>query len=289
LTRTNSSTRRILIGDADNKQLALQHGWEHYNLTDFSDEVHVRFNSAFKHIQGREHSHIRNGRDWLKFVFERWFVINAFIKKHDLKKFWHFDSDTMVLHDLSNYVGALSKYDFTLQCNNTCLNGLIGASTVEEYCLHICELFENPSYLLEQQYEFDTVAPTFAFTEMRAFDDYQNFSEGKRVHLLTAFDNLVFDDCICQEHGFNMTSLPSGEQIKNIFFEYGKTYGYRDNELVEFATLNLSWVPDYLFAWVLTGLLNQETKSLIDINVPLKDRIVLFLRSVSRKLKNVRV
>lgn len=289
LTKTNSNTRRILIGDTDNKQLALKHGWEHYNLTDFSDNLHVKFNSVFKHIQGRQHSHIRNGKDWLKFVFERWFIVNAFIKEQKIQKFWHFDSDTMVLHELSNYAEALVEYDFTLQCNNTCLNGLIKASTVEEFCTHICTLFEDTSFLLKQKHEFETVSPTFAFTEMRAFDHYQKISEKKRVHLLIAFDNLVFDDCICQEHGFTMTVLPSGEHIKKIFFENGKAYGYRDKELIEFATLNLSWVPDYLFEWVLSALFNKETKSVVDIDFRLKDRIAFFLKRISRKLKNVRV
>jgi hypothetical protein len=84
-----------------------------------------------------------------------------------------------------------------------------------------------------------------------------------------------------------MTHLPSGELVKDVFFTKGKVYGYRDQEIVELATLNLSWVPDYLFDWVLKGVLNKETKSITHINYPLKNRILDLLKRVSRKLKNV--
>ena len=280
LKKTNTQSRLILLGDSTNKQVALKYGWEFFDLSAYSDVLHERFSLCFTHIKGKKFSHIRNGKDWLRYVFERWFIVNTFIKQENINRFWHFDSDTMVIHNLSDYVPHLAHYDFTLQCNNTCLNGLISSTVVNEFCIHICQLFENKPYLEEQQSEFDSISPSYAFSEMRAFDHYQKLSEKKRVHLTIAFDNLVFDDCISQEHGFTMTVLPSGEHIKNIFFENGKAYGYRDKELIEFASLNLSWVPDYLFAWVLTALVNKETKSLVDIDFPLKNRIAVYLKKL---------
>lgn len=287
LKRTNPRSRLILLGDSCNKKIALRYGWEFFDLSSYSDDLLKRFNSSFAHVKGRDFQHIRNGKDWLKFVFERWFIVNVFIKQEKIERFWHFDSDTIVADDLSIYVPKLIGYDFTLQCNNTCLNGLIDSAVVNEFCEHICELFEDEIFVAEQQREFDSSYPSYAFSEMRAFDHYQKFSNKRRVHLLNAFDNVVFDDCICQEHGFNMTQLPSGEIIKDIFFKKGKIYGARDQEIVELATLNLSWVPDYLFDWALNGILNKETKSVKQINYALKHRILDLSKRVSRKLNNV--
>lgn len=283
LKYTNPNSRLILLGDVSNRKVAKKCGWEHYNLIDYSDSLHNKFNYIFKHVQGKKHNHIRYGQDWLKYVFERWFRINSFIQIHNISRFWHFDSDTMVLKDLSQFVEDLSRYDFSLQCNNTCLNGIVSSNVVLEFCQHICCLFEDEAFLEKQQKEFDTVSENYAFTEMRAFDHYQHLTPRNRIHLLTAFNGVVFDDCICQEHGFEMQTLPSGEIVKKISFKDGRVYGYLDEGIVEFSSLNLSWVPIYLFRWVLSGLINKDNKSLDSIRQPVRFRVIKFLKKFKKR------
>lgn len=213
-----------------------------------------RFAKVFRHVQGRDHGHIKNGQDWLRYVFERWFFIDGFLAEESIGRFWHFDSDTMVLKDLSSYDMKLGGVDFSVQCNGTCLNGVMNSAVVAEYCEHICHLFENEDFLAAQQHEFDTIHPAWAFTEMRAFDDYKSSTPRLWLHLLHYCDDQVFDDCICQEHGFQMCSLPSGEMVKQVVSRAGGIWGTRDGREVEFVTLNLSWVPDYVFSWVMACL-----------------------------------
>lgn len=254
LRKTNPDARLVLLGDEDNADVARRNDWEHRLLFEAPGDLQARFGRVFRHVQGVKHDPIRNGRDWLRYVFERWFFIEGFVRQESIDRFWHFDSDTMVLQDLGPHGDALDGIDFSVQCNGTCLNGIMNSVVVAEFCDHICKLFEDAEFLASQQREFDSVHPEYAFTEMRAFDNYKTRTSRPWLHLLEYRSDKVFDDCICQEQGFQMTTLPSGERVKQIFSGNGKVYGVRGGREVEFISLNLSWVPDYVFRWALNAL-----------------------------------
>lgn len=249
--RTNPKVRCILIGDAENKDVASRCGFEHFDLNDFSSLKRSRFNEVFKHVQGVQHVSVRNGRDWLRYVFERWFVVHEFIRREGVADFWHFDSDTMILEDLQKYKPALIFVDSTTQCNDSCLNGLIRAPVVDDYVKKIISLFEDVAFLAEQQAEFDTLHPGFAFTEMRAFLEYKKNSGRNFLSLQKFNTSVVFDDCICQEHGYKMIEMPFGRSVKAISFSNEICYVENNaGDAVRFVTLNLSWVPVHIFKWV---------------------------------------
>ena len=270
--KTNPDARLIFLGDKDNAEIARSCGWEHHLFKGRDDAVHSRFNTVFRHVCGRDHGSFKNGQDWLRFVFERWFYINEFLNENSISSFWHFDSDTMILDDLAPHRRALSEFDYTVQCNGICLNGFIKSVVVSEFCDHICTLFEDRDYISRQQQEFDSTSPTFAFTEMRAFKDYSLRSCRPYRHLLYYRDDLCFDDCICQDHGFQMVRLPLGETVKKVDAREGKFYGQRDGRPVRFVTLNLSWVPEYVFRWVLSGV--DGSNSSIEQSAPWGTRLL---------------
>lgn len=270
---TNPNARLIFLGDEANKHVAEKNGWEHYSYINYESVFQQRFRDVFKHVQGRQHAHIKNGKDWLRYVFERWFYIEGFLKKEGIKKFWHFDSDTMIIQSLNEHEEELSEYDFTVQCNGTCLNGLIGTQTVSEFCEHICSLFESKTYIENQQHEFNTINPRYAFTEMRAFADYKYRTSKKWLHLLFYKENKVFDDALCQDHGFNIIKLPIGKTVKQVYFKEGIAYGVRDHKEIQFVTLNLSWLPDYIFRWALKMIQFKSTGSVDRAQCPIYDRL----------------
>lgn len=282
--KTNPDARLILLGDQFNVGAALKHGWEHFSFNNYTSRFHDRFNKVFRHIQGREHNPIKNNQDWLRYVFERWYFIEGFLTQESIQRFWHFDSDTMILQDLKIHQDNLSKVDFTVQCNNTCLNGVISPIVVSEFCAHICDLFENFEFIKNQQHEFDTLNPGYAFTEMRAFDQYKNSTSRPWVHLLNYKDNQVFDDCISQRHGFKMCSLPSGEIVKELQSRNGKFYGIREGVEIELITLNLSWVRDYFFAWVLEAL--NADMHILNIRAPNHLKAIGLAKKIRRLINN---
>lgn len=281
--KTNPLARLIFLGDESNKEIAHKHGWEHFYFENYNGDLNKRFCSAFKHIQGKNHNPIKNGKDWLTYVFQRWFFIENFVAEQNIVRFWHFDSDTMLLRDLEYFAKTLSSFEFTVQCNNTCLNGLINKEVVSDYCRHICDLFENPDYLAKQQREFDTINPDYAFTEMRAFDDFKTKSNLRWANLMIYNDHYVFDDCICQEHGFNMIKLLNGQLVKYVETNDGNFFGYRDGVKIGFATLNLSWVQLYLFRWVLNAIDLKGFDSLKKVNMSINE----IFYSIGSRLKRL--
>ena len=286
--KTNPLARLIFLGDIKNKEVAESCGWEHYFLDSYHSDLTLRFENVFQHIQGKNHNHIKNGNDWLKFVFERWFFIECFISTHKIDRFWHFDSDTMIVKELSKAAQNLLNYDFTVQCNNTCLNGVMNRDIVSAYCKHICDLFEDTEFIAEQKLEFETVHPEYAFTEMSAFDDYKKKSDFRWANLMLYSDEYVFDDCICQSHGFSMTKLLGGGRlVKDIEVIDGNFFGYRDGQKIKFITLNLSWVHPYIFRWVLDSLDYKGHRYLRNSYPTLSEAFLVFLARLKLKLRNL--
>ena len=251
--KTNPNARFIFLGDQDNADVARRHGWEHYEFSAYRSTFHPRFEAVFRHVKGPHAVSVKNGRDWLRYVTERWLFLEAFANQFGIRRFWHFDSDTMILQDIGPHDEVLKDFDFSVQCNGTCLNGIVTLDVLNEFSAHICKKFSDEAYLRSQQEEFDTINPTYSLTEMRLFDLYKSATHRPWLHLLDYRKDLVFDDCICQDHGFQMMEMPAGHNpIKQLFHQQGRIFGSRRGELVEFVTLNLSWVSDSLFQWVLS-------------------------------------
>lgn len=279
--KTNPEARLILLGDEHNADVAKRNDWEHYLFRDYSSKSHTRFDQSFKHVQGKKHNHVKNDVDWLRYVFERWFFIDGFLRCEKIDRFWHFDSDTMILKNLHTFDASLMGYDYSVQCNGTCLNGIVSRDVVTEFCEHICHLFEDDDFLSAQQQEFDSVSPGYAFTEMRAFSNYMSTSSRLGLHLLAYSTDQVFDDCICQSHGFEMTQLPSGQSVKALFSRNGKIFSIRNRNEIEFISLNLSWVPVYAFKWTLDAL-NGSNSKIENADCPVKERMKGYLRKMKK-------
>lgn len=282
-TITNPGIRRVLIGDDTNRDLAVSAGWDHIHLDAVMSDLRTRFNEVFRWVQGPKHDPVKNGRDWLRYVFERWFVVAEYCRAEGIQWFWHFDSDVMVVEDLTRFAENLQQKRilFTRQCNDTCLNGFMSYSVVKDFCEYMIRLFNDPALLQSQQLEFDTLHPDFAFTEMRAFDMYSKVTEYQGCHLEQAIDGWWFDDSICQDDGFEMNRLGSfGVLAKRVYFDGSRFYGRRWGERVDFAAINCSWVPTEVFDWILARVRRRvvepyhpATEELAQVHLSLLDEV----------------
>jgi hypothetical protein len=215
---------------------------------DGSDKIE-QFERRYELIDGEDHVSFRGGRDWVKFVFKRWFFVERFVEANDLNRFWHFDSDNMLLDTLSAHEKKFDGIDCTTQCNGKCMNGFVpNPMVVQRYTDKIIELFGRRKYLAEQRREFKEEHPGFAFTEMRAFETFVEEEKIETMRLNTIVDGESFDDCISQRHGYEMESLGEGQEIKKVSLEEGRRFfGWKNDQKVQMASLNLSWVPIEVF------------------------------------------
>lgn len=254
--RTNPALPRIFLGDELNRKIANQHGWRHFMVQDYRSQKLEKFQAVFRHIRGRDHGLITNGQDWLRYVFARWYHLEEFVRRQQIPRFWHFDTDTMILEDLQGYVDRL-PYEFTTQCNGTCLNGLIRSEVVSEFNDHTIRLFENPEFLRGQE-EYVGRHPGHSFNEMTSFHEFQKITQRKGVHLMKWSEDEVFDDYLRQDHGFAMHTLPThdgkGCQVKKILKDPSGFFGFRQAKKTRFVSLNLSHCNKALFKWVLRSL-----------------------------------
>ena len=290
---SNPERRCILLGDDLNQEVARSAGWEHVEYRELCSSKRDAFNARFVWIQGTSHNPVKGGEDWLRFVSERFFCIETFLISEKINSFWHFDSDTMILHDLSKYEQVLAESGldaFTL-CNNACPSGYIRTRLISAFCSSMVEDYEDKNFVRTSQMKFRSLAPSHAFTEMMAFCRFREKASLRTAQLSSFFSGqgVWFDDCICQDHGFQLVNAPKlGKQIKNLYRIDGGAVCCQkmDGTVHEFATVNCSWVGIDVYAWLASGrftpasgvkLVNILRKSLLDYCVDLFVTVSRFL------------
>ena len=247
----NPEAAIYLLGDASNARTARRSGVVHQRFAEleYGERLGI-FDAVYRLVQGPRHQHLRGGRDWVNFVFRRWFYVFNFVVRQRIGAFWHFDSDTMLVEALHEHEPRLAAYDHTEQCGGHCMNGYISrAEVLGRYLDKINELFRREEYLRRQQEEFDTIHPRFAYTEMRAYQTFKHEERLRAVRLAEVVEGSTFDDAIGQSHGMKMESLPAGRAMKRVYLGPAGTFWCerQDGTLVRMNSLNLSWMPIHVF------------------------------------------
>lgn len=256
---SNPDRRCVLLGDDLNKDTACSAGWEHVEYRNLRSSKRDAFNARFFWIQGISHNPVKGGEDWLRFVSERFFCLEAFLINQKVGSFWHFDSDTMILHDLSRYERELadSGFEAFTLCNDACPSGYIQTALITAFCKSMIEDYEDKNFVRTSLRDFRHLAPTNAYTEMEAFCRFREKYSVNTTQLSSFFSdrNVWFDDCICQDHGFQFVNAPKlGKKIKNFYSSKGGSVCCQkiDKSVYEFATVNCSWVDIDVYAWLAT-------------------------------------
>lgn len=247
----NPFSRVILLGDKSNQHY-IDLGIEHFFFENYSSSPEIiLFKKVYQFIGG-----INHGRpEWTQFVFQRWFHIFEFIQSQSIEQFWTFDSDNLILADLHKYQDEAVKYDCTEQCNSSCMNGFVGSSrVVRGYVNTINSLFLDKDYLEKQAKDF--IKQTgYAFTEMRAYDEYRNRNNLNTIRLQKLSDGETFDECLCQPHEMEFLN---GK--KKLFLRNGSIYQKQNNskKLLKVNTINMSWTDIRLIEELFTYAINNQ-------------------------------
>ena len=102
--KSNQGRRIVLIGDDSNAKY-INIGIEHYQFRDYlTSSLAKNLEKVYKRVGGKDFEKIntsKGGEDWTKFNFMKWFVLYNFLGEQSINRFWTFDSDTLILSDLS--------------------------------------------------------------------------------------------------------------------------------------------------------------------------------------------
>jgi hypothetical protein len=250
---SNPEKRIVLLGDATNKRFA--HGVA--GFIDFESlsgtQKEREFHRVFQVIQGEKHRFNKaNGVEfWLKFVFRRWFLIEAFLEREGLDAFWTFDSDTLVLGNLRNREGRFSDFEATTQCKDQCLNGWVGSKRlVSRYTQSILDQFSDEAYLQAQR-ERLRVNAGLSFNEMDAFAEFRRRESVKTWHGEKPINGEIFDDALAFTEGFDMApqKVLGKTAVKKLWTDGLHIYAkhLESGKFVRLLTCNMSWMPDYMW------------------------------------------
>lgn len=277
----NPDKKVILLGDDTNSHYS-NLGVVHYNINNFNSGYEIDlFNRVYRFIAGKNHAR----PDWTYFVFRRWFIMYNFIIANNIQTFWTFDSDNLILTNLSGQEKKFCVYDFTEQCAGMCINGFVNnVKLVKGYLDKINELFERTPFLQEQE-AFLEHSPYYAYTEMGAYISYRAECSINRIRLNTIIDNETFLDCICtvtehkslpdeDEYEIYDEKLFGGHQLKKIYLSSDGDIFMRHlptAQLVKMNTINMSWTPEWLFDALL-----QHARRKLSLGKPQKPSIKVF-------------
>jgi hypothetical protein len=219
----------------------------------------LEFQRVFQVIQGARHRFNKaNGVEfWLKFVFRRWFLIEAFLEREGLDSFWTFDSDTLVLGDLSLREKRFADFEATAQCKNQCLNGWIGSrELVSRYTQSILNQFSDEAYLQAQREKLNVHAG-LSFNEMDAFAEFRRRDSVKTWHGEKSINGEIFDDALAFTEGFEAApqKVLGKTAIKKFWSDgrhiYAKHLG--SGKFVRLLTCNMSWMPYFMWRRVMAA------------------------------------
>jgi hypothetical protein len=176
--------------------------------------------------------------------------MSHFVSSENIKRFWMFDSDTMIVRSLEEYEEKLLMFDNTEQCNGICMNGFIGNSdTLKNYVDDMNRMFQDEDMMEQQRLSLKNAPSNWAFTEMRAYEIFRNRNSPKSVRLKDAIEGVTFDEALCYEHDMEMQTS-GGIQHKKIGVDGSGLMYFKQKKTAEWlpvVTLNLSWLPLYFF------------------------------------------
>lgn len=133
----------ILIGDETNNIYPFV---THYNITDYYENA-AEFKKVYKHLSTRDIK-------YELFCFERWFIIENFMQKHNLQKCFYQDSDNMLyinVNDFSNkYYNDVPLVSFYSTGCNFFINSL---DAFQKFCSFIKNHYSDENLFNELQVE----------------------------------------------------------------------------------------------------------------------------------------
>jgi hypothetical protein len=284
--RSNPGKKVFFLGDETNRYLCPR-GVDFLPWCDFTRSRKLdKFRAVFRPIEGARHKFNKQGgtKRWLAFVFERWFVIENFLRQTGIKSFWVFDSDTMIAADLGIREPRFADYQATEQCRGNCLNGLVqDLSVVDRYTEWMIGLYEDEVFL-EQQRQRLKVHDGLCFNEMDAWQHFRDANKVRAVPLNVVREGEFFDDALAITKHFEVaaTKVYGRIPVKKTFLDSrGGAFAFPlGAPPARMVTLNLSWLPDFVFSRVAricqpTGVLNFDPDFSDELNLrtPLATRL----------------
>lgn len=214
----NPNSRIILLGeDVSN----IPDFVEYYPISEYNKSA-LKFRKVYKHMSNNTESVER-------FCFERWFVINEFVKKHKIKKFLTCDSDVLLFENITN-----DFYKNYACCDVTLANKTSGGfmfvgnpKALDNYCKLTYKLFSDPKEkrIFEKFWAgYKKTGKDGGINDMMAWAEYYKRNSKKVGEITDIFDNATYDAGFLTRQNVEMDG-----KIKKVIFENNLPYCIEKN------------------------------------------------------------
>lgn len=127
----NPDSQIFLLGDSSNKFL-VKYGISHFSMDEYSEEAE-EFRSYYVHMSS-------NYEKFELFCFQRWFIIQAFVRRHKIDRFICIDSDVLVY---SNLTADFEDIPFTQLVVCAWLPVLINTDMLNSLTVFMKEMYQD--------------------------------------------------------------------------------------------------------------------------------------------------
>lgn len=201
-----------LLGDETNDKYKFAN---HYLASDYFG-LASQFESVYQHMSV-------NAYGYELFCFQRWFIVNEFVKQKGIKHFLCLDSDVLLFCNVSKVFSEYINYDFTI-CETHCpCYTLFSSETLDKFCTFLMDMYTNSFYLniLKKRYE-DILARNekSGISDMTAFRLYQDHISSNVKELTDIENGECFDGNINDYTGFEKDD----DDRKKVYWEESRPY-----------------------------------------------------------------
>jgi hypothetical protein len=231
--------RVILIGDSTNRHFE---GVEHFDMEGYLKEAEL-FAKSYVHLSPNPFS-------YELFCIQRWYVINEFVRRHNIERFFYCDSDVMVYCDMSKEFSH-ADCDVALPSieGYSGHNSFWSKNALNQFCHFVSLFYEKKEnlHLWEERYrrQGDGFCDMTLLTEfvrtLQEIAEPMGYPRLKVSGLLS--EGAVFDLCNIghsELDAYAMTTALSGHRIKSIQWKDNQPYCYnmKRRQLLRFKTLH---------------------------------------------------
>lgn len=189
----NPANRICLISTIDTNHYDFV---EHYLVDDYMQSAQ-KFAEKYVHLS-------INPYDYELFCFQRWYVINDFIKEHGITYFLCLDSDVLMYCDVNKAFSQFLKYDFTIcKVMGPCFT-LFNSTSIEVFCNYMSSFYSDKKAFSRLE-EFQKIVKDGGVCDMTMFTWYQQDVSDNVLDLIYPVnDKSCFDGNISDSMGFEM-------------------------------------------------------------------------------------
>jgi hypothetical protein len=202
----------------------------HFEAAAFSDGA-KKFAAVYQHRSTHE-------VEYELFCFQRWFMLQSFLKAQQLDSCLYLDSDVLLFADATEEARAFAGCDVTLSQTSPHCAFFNRREGLDRFCDFVMECYTSPKLFAQLESEFFERRARKApggVCDMRVFSLFDAMGRGKAGDLRKIRDGATYDHAMGQSNGYEMRN-----GIKHVEWRDGRPFCRNEatGEMVRFNALH---------------------------------------------------